>query len=85
MVKSMTGYGRARETRNKRDITVEVRSVNNRYLDCGVKLPRGYAYLEEGVKSLVQKSISRGKVDVYITINSAGADNVKISVNSRVH
>ena len=79
MIKSMTGYGRAQGSFSGGEITVEVKSVNNRYLDCGVKLPRGYAYLEEGVKSLVQKSISRGKVDVYITINSAGADNVKIS------
>ena len=84
MIKSMTGYGRAQGSFSGGEITVEVKSVNNRYLDCGVKLPRGYAYLEEGVKSLVQKSISRGKVDVYITINSAGADKVKISVNGPV-
>ncbi len=84
MIKSMTGYGRAQGSFSGGDITVEVKSVNNRYLDCGVKLPRGYAYLEEGVKSQVQKSISRGKVDVFITINSAGADNVKISVNEPV-
>ena len=50
MVKSMTGYGRARETRNKRDITVEVRSVNNRYLDCTVKLPRAYVFAEDAIK-----------------------------------
>ena len=55
MVKSMTGYGRARETRNGRDITVEVRSVNNRYLDCAVKMPRAYIFAEDAVKSLVQK------------------------------
>lgn len=84
MIKSMTGYGRAQGSFSGGEITVEVKSVNNRYLDCGVKLPRGYAYLEEGIKSQVQKSISRGKVDVYITINAAGADNVKISVNGPV-
>lgn len=84
MIKSMTGYGRAQGSFSGGDITVEIKSVNNRYLDCGVKLPRGYAYLEEGVKSLVQKSISRGKVDVFITINAAGADNVTISVNTPV-
>ncbi len=84
MIKSMTGYGRAQGNFSGGDITVEIKSVNNRYLDCGVKLPRGYAYLEEGVKSLVQKSISRGKVDVFITINAAGADNVTISVNEPV-
>lgn len=84
MIKSMTGYGRAQGSFSGGDITVEVKSVNNRYLDCGVKLPRGYAYLEEGIKSQVQKTISRGKVDVFITINAAGADNVKISVNEPV-
>ena len=84
MIKSMTGYGRAQGSFSGGDITVEIKSVNNRYLDCGVKLPRGYAYLEEGVKSRVQQAISRGKVDVFITINAAGADNVKISVNEPV-
>ena len=84
MIKSMTGYGRAQGSFSGGDITAEIKSVNNRYLDCGVKLPRGYAYLEEGIKSQVQKSISRGKVDVFITINSVGADNVKISVNEPV-
>ena len=64
MVKSMTGYGRARETRNKRDITVEVRSVNNRYLDCTVKLPRAYVFAEDAIKGRVQKAVSRGKVDI---------------------
>lgn len=55
MIKSMTGYGRAREVRNKRDITVEVRSVNNRYLDCTVKMPRMYSFAEDAVKQCVQK------------------------------
>lgn len=65
MVRSMTGYGRARETRNKRDITVEVRSVNNRFLDCSVKMPRAYIFAEDAIKARVQKSISRGKIDVF--------------------
>ena len=59
MIKSMTGYGRARETRNKRDITVEVRSVNNRYLDCTVKMPRMYAFAEDAVKKHVQQAVVR--------------------------
>ena len=84
MIKSMTGYGRAQGSFSGGDITVEVKSVNNRYLDCGVKLPRGYAYLEESIKALVQKSISRGKVDVFVNINAAGADNVTVSVNTPV-
>ena len=70
MIKSMTGYGRARDVRNKRDITVEVRSVNNRYLDCTVKMPRMYAFAEDAVKQHVQKAVSRGKVDVFITVDA---------------
>ena len=81
MIKSMTGYGRARELLNKRDITVEVRSVNNRYLDCTVKMPRMYAFAEDTVKQHVQKAISRGKVDVFITVDASAADVAKVTVN----
>ena len=81
MIKSMTGYGRAREVRNKRDITVEVRSVNNRYLDCTVKMPRMYSFAEDAVKQCVQKAISRGKVDVFITVDASAADVAKVTVN----
>ena len=81
MVKSMTGYGRARETRSGRDITVEVRSVNNRYLDCTVKLPRAYIFVEDAVKSRVQQAVSRGKVDVFITIDATAADETVVTVN----
>lgn len=81
MIKSMTGYGRARETLNKRDITVEVRSVNNRYLDCTVKLPRAYVFAEDGIKACVQKAVSRGKVDVFVTIDATGADEAVVAVN----
>ena len=81
MVKSMTGYGRARQMRSGRDITVEVRSVNNRYLDCTVKLPRAYIFAEDAIKSRVQKAVSRGKVDVFITIDATGADETVVTVN----
>jgi len=81
MVKSMTGYGRARETVNKRDITVEMRSVNNRYLDCSVKLPRAYLFAEDAIKSRIQGAVSRGKVDVFVTIDSTGADEAVVAVN----
>jgi uncharacterized protein (TIGR00255 family) len=84
MIKSMTGYGRAQGSFSGGEITVEVKSVNNRYLDANVKLPRVYGYIEDAVKAQVQKTISRGKVDVFVTINAAGADNVKISVNGPV-
>jgi len=81
LVKSMTGYGRARETRNGRDITVEVRSVNNRYLDCTVKMPRAYIFAEDAVKAAVQKAASRGKVDVFISVDSLGAEETVVKVN----
>ncbi|MDD5913463.1 MAG: YicC family protein [Oscillospiraceae bacterium] len=81
MVKSMTGYGRAKETKSNRSITVELRSVNNRYLDCTVKLPRAYIFAEDAVKARVQKAISRGKVDVFVTIDSTGADEAVVTVN----
>ena len=81
MVKSMTGYGRARQTLHGRDLTVEVRSVNNRYLDCTVKVPRTYIFAEDAVKSRVQKAVSRGKVDVFITIDATAADETVVAVN----
>ena len=81
MIKSMTGYGRARQELHKRDITGEVRSVNNRYLDCTVKMPRMYAFAEDAVKKHVQQAVSRGKVDVFITVDATAADVVKVAVN----
>ena len=84
MIKSMTGYGRAVETVNGREFTVEVRSVNNRYLDCSVKMPRMLTFAEETVKQAVKTSISRGKVDVFISMAGAGAEEVKITLNTGV-
>ena len=81
MIKSMTDYGRAREVRNKRDITVEIRSVNNRYLDCTVKMPRMYAFAEDAIRKRVQSGVSRGKVDVFITVDASAADVAKVTVN----
>ena len=82
MVKSMTGYGRAVETVNGREFTVELRSVNNRYLDCTVKLPRMVSFAEETVKQAVKNTISRGKVDVFISIRSEAAADVSVTLNT---
>ena len=84
MIKSMTGYGRAVETVNGREFTVELRSVNNRYLDCTVKMPRSVSFAEEAVKQAVKQSVSRGKVDVFITIKSENSDDTKITLNTSV-
>ena len=82
LIKSMTGYGRAVETVNGREFTVELRSVNNRYLDCTVKLPRTVSFAEETVKQAVKASISRGKVDVYITIRSENGADATVMLNT---
>jgi len=84
MVKSMTGYGRGEAVLNGRSITVEVRSVNNRYLDCSVKVPRLYIFAEDAIKGRVQNSISRGKVDVFVTLDNTQGDQVEVSVNQTV-
>ena len=84
LIKSMTGYGRAVETVNGREFTVELRSVNNRYLDCTVKLPRSLSFAEEAVKQAVKASVSRGKVDVFVTVKSETADDTRISLNTSV-
>ncbi len=84
MIHSMTGYGRAVETLRGREITVEIRSVNNRFLDCSVKLPRLFGYAEEAVKQTIKESVSRGKVDVFINIRSTGEEEVKIGLNKPV-
>ena len=81
MIRSMTGYGAASGASGKLEISVEIKSVNNRYLDCTVKLPRVFASIEEPLKSIVQKHISRGKVDVFVAIDSSSADDVEIKLN----
>ena len=84
MIKSMTGYGRAVETVNGREFTVELRSVNNRYLDCTVKMPRMVSFAEDAVKQAVKAAVSRGKVDVYISVKSEGEVDTKITLNEGV-
>jgi uncharacterized protein (TIGR00255 family) len=81
MIKSMTGYGGAKGTSGKLEISIEVKSVNNRYLDSSIKLPRVFNSLEESLKAVVHRAISRGKVDVYISIDSSNADDIEIKIN----
>ena len=80
----MTGYGRGENTVNGYTITVELRSVNNRYLDCNVRIPRLYLFAEEAIKSRVQNTISRGKVDVFVTLESTGEQKLNVSLNKPV-
>jgi len=80
----MTGYGRGEVALHGRNIVVETRAVNNRYLDCSVKLPRAYLFAEEAIKGKVQNATSRGKVDVFVTIETLEAENVTVTVNKPV-
>ena len=81
LIKSMTGYGRSVQTVNGREFTVEIRSVNNRYLDCTVKLPKALTFAEDAVKQAVKQAVSRGKVDVFITMRSEGGSEAKVTLN----
>jgi uncharacterized protein (TIGR00255 family) len=80
----MTGYGRAVQTVSGREITVEIRSVNNRYLDCTVKLPRLFSFAEDAVKQCVKDTVARGKVDVFITVSAQEDSDLVISLNRPV-
>lgn len=81
MIKSMTGYGGAKGEVCGLVVTVEVKSVNNRYLDTSVRLPRSLLFAEDAIKSAVQSHISRGKVDVFVTVDSSGAEDAEVRVN----
>ena len=70
MTMSMTGYGRSQQLIDGRDITVELRAVNHRYFECSVRTPRSYSYLEDKLKSYVQSRVSRGKIEVGVTIQN---------------
>ena len=77
----MTGYGRGEAAWEGRTVTVEVRAVNNRYLDCSVKLPRSYIFAEDAIRARVQQALSRGKVDVFVTLSGAGDEGLSVAVN----
>ena len=84
MIRSMTGYGSAKGSCQGLNIGVELKSVNNRYLDCSVRLPRGFLFAEDAVKTSVQSHISRGKVDVFVSIDSTGSDDMLVKVNEQL-
>lgn len=79
MIRSMTAFGRARVTTEEKDITVEIKSVNSRYLDCTVRMPRRYGFLEDKVKTYSQQNgISRGKVEIYVGVDTLSDTEVEI-------
>ena len=79
----MTAFGRARETVNGKDITAEIKSVNNRYFDCSVKITRLYSFLEDKIKQYLQtKGISRGKIEVYVSVDLLEQDGIEINLDT---
>lgn len=81
MLKSMTGFGRADEIVDGRHIIVEIKSVNHKYFEFSTRITRGYAFLEEKLKSFIQSSVSRGKVDAYVHVENIDVDDVEVTVN----
>ncbi|MCI9596008.1 MAG: YicC family protein [Firmicutes bacterium] len=84
MIKSMTGFGRGEHSDGKRNISVEIKSVNHRYGDISVKMPRRYSFAEEKIKSTIKKTVSRGKVDVSIIVENLTEDDVTVKLNTMV-
>ncbi len=81
MIRSMTGYGRGEKNFDGRTITLELRAVNNRYLDVTVKMPRAYLFAEDALKSRVQGAVARGKLDLFVSINDTAGDRLTVTVN----
>lgn len=84
MLKSMTGYGRAQKILNGRDILVEIRSVNHRYYEYSSRVPRTYSYIDEKLKSLLKQKVSRGKIDVNVSINNIEGRDTEIAINKGI-
>ncbi len=81
MIKSMTGYGRGQRVAHGREMVAEVRAVNNRYLDCNLKLPRAYIFAEDPLKKMVQAQVGRGKVDLFFTIKEEGGQGLRVKAD----
>ena len=84
MIKSMTGYGKSNMSKNSREYQVEIKSVNHRYLDVSVKMPRSLSYLEEEIKKAVSAKVTRGKVDIFITFNNNSLEGRDIKINTEI-
>lgn len=84
MIKSMTGYGKTNLSKNKREYQVEIKSVNHRYLDISVKMPRVLSYLEEEVKKEIATKVKRGKIDVFITFENNSTEGKEIKINTEI-
>lgn len=84
MIKSMTGYGKANISKNQRTYQIEIKSVNHRYLDISIKMPRAISYLEEDIKNCISSKLKRGKVDVFITFENNSSEGKNIKINTEI-
>ncbi|MEE0866533.1 MAG: YicC/YloC family endoribonuclease [Clostridia bacterium] len=84
MIKSMTGYGRGNISKNEREYQIEIKSVNHRYLDISVKMPRQLSYLEDTIKKEISNKVKRGKIDVFITFNNNSLEGRTIKINTEL-
>ena len=84
MIKSMTGYGKAILDKESREYQVEIKSVNHRYLDISIKMPKEISYMEEEIKREISKNIKRGKVDVSICFKNYGTEGINIEINKEL-
>lgn len=84
MIKSMTGYGKANLEKNEKEYQVEIKSVNHRYLDISVKMPRILSYLEEAIKKEIATYVKRGKIDVFITFENNSVEGKEIKINQEI-
>ena len=84
MIKSMTGFGRGEYSDGKRNITVEIKSVNHRYSDVSVKMPRRYSFAEDKIKSMVKSKLRRGKIDVSVMVENITENDINIKLNEPI-
>ena len=84
MVKSMTGFGRSEYTDEKRNIIVEIKSVNHRYSDISVRMPRRYSFAEDKIKNLVKETLRRGKIDISILVENTAESDVNVKLNTMI-
>ena len=84
MIRSMTGYGKASLSVEGREYQVEIKSVNHRYLDINIKMPRTLGYLEETIKKQISEKIKRGKIDVFITFENNSQEGRDIKINKEL-
>ena len=84
MIKSMTGFGRCEIAEENRKITIEIKTVNHRYLDVNLRMPKKFGVFENNIRSLLKEYIQRGKVDLYVTCEDYGGENLALKYNENL-